>query len=130
MGVRMIDLIKANNLEVSHVNPNETEKLLKAKPSVSEKNLEARFKWLANNPGASWLVLKELDTIIGWAVLVDNRETLEPEYPDLKEFYMSPDYRNAQHQLFFIQGIKAMSIEDEYFNPAFQSHTAESSLAE
>lgn len=83
--------------------------LAKVKAGYGAEDVVERFRWLEKEVDGTWLLLKCAGDIIGWCVVVWSGKKTHPEYPDMQDLYVRPEYRNRGHGTHLIREIERIA---------------------
>jgi ribosomal protein S18 acetylase RimI-like enzyme len=103
--------------------------LAEVRPGYTAEHVVERFAWLREKVDGSWLLLKLEGTIIGWCVAVWSGKKTHPEYPDMQDLYVRPEYRNHGHGTRLIREIERMAKARGYDRVGLAVNSADNAAA-
>ena len=110
--MKMISDASATSLVAAQ--PSDSPYLVKIKPGYGAEDVAERFRWLEQDVDGTWLLLKCSDDVIGWCVVVWSGKKTHPEYPDMQDLFIRPEYRSKGYGRHMVGAIERMAKTKGY----------------
>jgi GNAT superfamily N-acetyltransferase len=68
-----------------------------------------RFRWLREEVDGDWLLLKQVEEIVGWGVVVWSGKKTHLDYPDIQDMFTKPEHRSKGLGTFLIKYIEKLA---------------------
>lgn len=79
-------------MKIRKATKSDSEELKLVKELLTDEQIKVRFDW-QDKQKAVWLVAEEKNKLIGYVVLKWFGKATAPDYPDLEDVFVHPDYR-------------------------------------